>query len=290
VRLSTKAEACRTRGWQWILDNLSSFVPADLDRPETLKPIAELSLTYMASADCTTSGRRLPPRQVIDFLLAFFSDITLAHYARKSPALFYPYLMAYLPLRSMGYRLAHLDEALERVRHSGYPDALELLPYRALALAYIEERASLRRPRNSLLQHASATALWRCGNPVYLTIDDVYSVTHTIFYLTDFALRRAPIPVTLRRRQIAIFETLLVDFCRRSNWDVVGELLIGLVAFRATSSAAFFAGAGGLLDVWRDDGALPALRTPKARGLRFRQHYHTTLVGLLFCNAYCRLS
>jgi hypothetical protein len=139
--LLAKVKKCHELGWSWITQHLTSFIPPDLKNPNDLKAISELSLIY--SVVFSQSSKRWRPvyAPVGKFLFDFFSDASVAQYARKSPSLYNPYIMAYLPLRVLGHRLAHHEEAITYLRRTGYPEALELVPYRALELEYMMHKA-----------------------------------------------------------------------------------------------------------------------------------------------------
>lgn len=286
--LLAKVKECSRRGWSWITEHLASFIPPDFKNPNDLKPISELSLIYSTVFAHSPKHRQQVLKPVGLFLLDFFRDASLAQYARKSPSLYNPYIMGYLPLRVLGYRLPYYEEAISYVRRSGYPGALELVPYRALELEYIMHKAFRPRGRRTLLRKAAHTVLWRCKSPVYLTLSEVYSVTHTLFYLSDFGSASLPLDSEQHRRQLAITETLVVDFWRRRNWDVTAEILLNLVSLNASDSVLFLECANALLGAWQFDGALPGPTPPDSAKDRqeFDSCYHTTLVGLLFCNGY----
>ncbi|HEY6345990.1 MAG TPA: hypothetical protein VIY49_31265, partial [Bryobacteraceae bacterium] len=71
--------------------------------------------------------------------------------------------------------------------------------------------------------HFRASSLALARNPIYLNESEVYSITHTVIYLTDFA-GPCNLPPPIRQRALDMVRPLLVHFRRAGNWDITGEL------------------------------------------------------------------
>lgn len=136
-----------------------------------------------------------------------------------------------------------------------------------------------------------ASNLGRQVNPIYLSDYDIYSITHTLFYLTDFGrLPETQLSSVRRRRACEIVGKLLAMQIYRGNWDLVGELLLSHHCLGATSD--FYAsGWQALLAAQWPDGAVPGpnYRSQATEGMNdtdrqsyvFKHCYHTTLVAAL---------
>jgi hypothetical protein len=288
--LLTQVQSCASRGWFWIREHLSFFLPADLSDSDTLKEISELALLCGNLSHWSDARGRTELRVITEFLAEFLSTPELVHFARKSPS-HYNYLIAYLSLRAAGYRNPAYEEALVAIKRMNYATAIELVPYRSMELQHIRWKAGLSKRRPNWGPTYRATTLGRCRSPVYLTNADVYSITHTLFYLTDFSGPTPQMPSCERRRAQELVETLVVHYCRMRNWDIVAELLVNLVALDYADRLVFEISTKELLDAWREDGALPGPTfSDSAESAQpayvFKHCYHTTLVGLLFCAAY----
>src|SRR5688572_25419921 len=177
-RINRKAR----RGWTWVASQLQSFRPGDLHDPNQIKPLSELALVYSLVARSESASGFGALHAVERFLVGEFEGARLAAYAGQAPALYNPYIMAYLPLRALGYRFERFERAIGIARRSGYPRSLELVPHRKLELEYILERAFGSPKRSVSRRPDRGTVLGSCRTPVYLMLDDVYSVTHTLFY------------------------------------------------------------------------------------------------------------
>ena len=138
----------------------------------------------------------------------------------------------------------------------------------------------------------------------YLDRDDAYSITHTLFYLTDFGNRPLPLPDSEQTRINEIIEALLVHYWRTSYWDLVGELLINLECLNMGKSVCYTGSANAFQQAWLKNGAVPPHpieskpdhvdptnnekgadedKSADERTKFFWRHYHTTLVGVLYC-------
>jgi hypothetical protein len=136
-----------------------------------------------------------------------------------------------------------------------------------------------------------ATTLKKYTNPIHLVDWEVYSITHTLFYVTSFSGTLINFSQKERGSAITLVETLLVNFWRKSDWDITGELLLNLVGLERSSDFLFLICSQAFLNVWRDDGAVPgptflsAYHGGKQKDI-FEHCYHTTLVGLLLSEAF----
>ena len=134
------------------------------------------------------------------------------------------------------------------------------------------------------------TTLARGRNPIYFSVAEVYSITHTLFYLGDVAGPLTIMPLAERGRAGEIVEALAIHFRRKKDWDVGGELLLNLVALDRADTPIFHSGMNALLGAWGATGALPGpgvAPAPDAPVKDVVAHcYHTTLVGILLCGAW----
>jgi hypothetical protein len=175
------------------------------------------------------------------------------------------------------------------------PAALELLPSRVLELRYLLWKSGLKSRRIDWGRTYRNTLLGRCRTPIYLSEFEVYTLTHVLFYQTDFSGPALWMPASERQRIVPLIEALLVDFWRAENFDAISELLLNLLALDQDNTPLFKASAASLIKVWRPDGILPgpevsefpsSFECDADRQLVFRRCYHTVLVGILLCSAY----
>lgn len=278
------------RGLTWMTNHLDLFVPQDPFNPEKIKEFAELSILYGCLATWRLARPYAQLEHIKSHLFEFLSNPAIAEWVRKLPAYYSPYLIAYLPLRGAGIRIPDMEEAERLLRRAGYPQGLETTPYRELEFQYLTWKGGVVRKPPAWGSVFRRTTLARCRNPVYFSVSEVYSVTHTLFYLTDVC-GPAKIVDADRKLAIRVVEPLALHYWRKPDWDITSELLLNLVALDRFDTPLFRAAFQAVNENWLPDGSLPGpafaeLAADASRREIFERCYHTTLVGLLLCGAY----
>jgi hypothetical protein len=217
----------------------------------------------------------------------------LVQLPRKRRAIALAYLMPYLMLRRTGYRSAYHEETLRLLRRWRELRSVELVPYRVLDREHALWASGWTRAEPDWYRLARATALSRCVDPLGFDDDAAYSVTHTIFYLTDFGNRPSPLSASALEAAVDTLEHLLLHYWRKGHWDLVGELLASLNCLAACGSPIYGGAASAYHSAWRVDGMVPPKRQPAEaekderrehkRQRLFRLSYHPTLVAVIYC-------
>jgi hypothetical protein len=275
----------------WVIQELDLFSPSDITVPGQMKPITELAMLYGYTAQwwCPEIRKQLLP--IGSFLVRMFTNSTLAHWMRRLPCNYAYYATGYLALRAAGERIQVFEEAILYLDRGGYPFAIEKLPYLEIAARYGLWKAGLRSKPPGIGMFFQRTSVARCRNPIYLSTQEVYSITHTLFYTTDIAGPCSDMPVLLRSRIVALLETLLIHYWRKSDWDVAGEILLNLVALDQFSTPFFGSAFSACISARLPSGAMPgpgfaAGNVALTRKKVFEGCYHTTLVAIFLWGAY----
>lgn len=280
----------------WLTANLDKFSPSRDGHIDFfhLKAFAEFSLVcaYLEQWKYLGLDKHLASWHA--FIIEHCENPIYAQGPRKQPAMAFAYLVPYLMLRSVGYQSSYYEETLKRLRF-GLLHREELVPYRVLDRQYMFWKSGYigAEPRWHRLYRT--TALGKCRSPLYLSDEAAYSVTHTLFYVTDFGNRSTIFPSKEIRRIKAITECLLLHYWRVGHWDLVGELLCNLNCLDSTNSAVYSGAATAFDRAQQSDGSVPAKRDlvdlqkpsqgqEEEEERKFRNCYHTTLVGVL-CRA-----
>jgi hypothetical protein len=278
-------------GLEWLTQQFDLFTPSDVEVPDQMKAVTELAMFYGYTTKWwhPKFRRRLVP--IRQFLADLFADEFLAHWMRRLPCHFAHYATGYLALRAAGERFPAFEEAISCLRRSGYPFVIEKTPYRELASQYSLWKAGLRAKPPTFGKYFRATSAVRFRSQVYLSTLEVYSVTHTLFYVADIAGPCLNMPETDRRRVCDLVETLLIHYWRKADWDVTGELLLNLIALDRWTTTLFEGAFADLLTAKREDGTVPgpqfsAIGAEPSRRQTFDACYHTTLVAMFLCGAY----
>ena len=192
---------------------------------------------------------------------------------------------------SYGRPLPFDDRFFSMLNDIGYFEGMDRLPYREMDLAHSLGRMGFPDCEKSLPKWFSSTAFGREQQITRYTVDDVYSLTHAIFYLTDMGMRpldRFLAPPEVARVK-AVVSTLSAVMLRGDNVDVLGELILCWLFCRIESSRLndliLKQALRRVLAFTTRNGAvaptLKACQMSKSGEASFAQLYHTTLVGAL---------
>lgn len=182
-----------------------------------------------------------------------------------------------------------------------YVQGIERPPFRTMDLRYSLDRVHASHQLPSLMELYKATLL--AHNPQLPALDssDIYSITHTIFYLTDMG---QSLPGDLDPAELShirwVNRTLLGMYVRSSDLDILGELIMCQYQLQDPPTAATTAAWQRLFHGQDSSGFVPSptfsrkkLRTLQgaaAETYLFKNSYHTTLVaamaGVLWLRAY----
>src|SRR5262249_44813089 len=130
-------------------------------------------------------------------------------------------------LRNAGFAMANTGQMIQSVVDTGYALAVEMVPFRMMDLRHVLDHAGIRHTLPVMEYSLARTMLAQRPPVFYLTSADVYCLTHTIFYLTDFGFTPVdliePSSLEVYRR---LAEQLLGLYVRLRDWDLTAELLV----------------------------------------------------------------
>ena len=293
-------EVCANAGLDWLSQNIDQFSPlAKLDSTPNIKPFAELAILYerlhSVRKDPLALRLGLPRhlRRWRRFLFDHCEDRAFAELPRRMPSYAYAILLPYLALRSTGYRSSFQEETLHLSWARGFLFSVEEVPHRVLDREYFLWKSGFRRNEPDWLKLYGNTVLAAAPDALHIDKEATYAITHTLFYLSDWGRRLPPFQEAETARVTSILDCLIVHYWRLRHWDLLGELLANRLAMRARRSRLEAGAATAFLKAWRRDGCIPGEGT-EIEGLEkapasehesiiFRECYHTTLVGILYC-------
>jgi hypothetical protein len=226
------------------------------------------------------------------FVLRHCGESTLVDSAIRYPSQAFPLLLPYLVLRGAGLRTNECERALDIALRRGALSTIELVPFRLL-VNYFLWKSGLLTTEAPWRQMYMATTLGQAANTI--VIDNkcaAYSITHTIFYMTDFGRRGDLLTAADLDRATSILESLLVHYWRLGHYDLLGELLVSCDCLRARRVGIYADAAAAFRRANRQDGSVPAERRPEqaapdsddrsnATSMSFDFCYHTTLIAAL---------
>lgn len=271
------------RSITWLDENLERFYPiVDPKDTSSLQAFSELSLLYVYLAEWKDEFSAFPSKKWMDFILKNIERPDFAQMARKRPSITFSFILPYLMMRSIGYRSEYYEDTLKFLDEWAFFRSIEVVPYRVLDLEFMYWKSGYREQDPNWIHLFNQTLLARCKDPLFLDDEAAYSITHTLFYLTDFGNHPLILSNMNSNRMTDIVECLLVHYLRVQNWDILGELLINLNVL-SQQSPLYKEAAKGFLQAWNEDGSVPPKALFRKEKDDFWTCYHTTLVGMLFC-------
>lgn len=284
------------RAIEWITSNLDLFqlshATTDEQRLWLLKPLGELLLTLdvldrsglqswasvskLVSLGVELAWRETGSGQLFLRLLGEYPDWVIL-------STLYPTLQRFgLPTDALVQQLTRLL-SMRGVRAIEYP------AWRELDLVYACVKLGVK-PLAEPGAVASRTWLAAHPEPWLLSEGAAYSVTHTVFYITDFGAE--PNSLSTRSRE---YLTLWAPswqqyFDEAVNYDLLGELVMALRCIGVSEDA--YPAFPALRLAQEADGLVPSPpgagrnlvdERCDARRVRFLRNYHTTLVAIMAC-------
>jgi hypothetical protein len=284
--------------FNWIEQNIALFNPLKHENESNTsslyqtKALGELGLLCMLYHRCT-QGILAP--KVEHFLLFIYEIWQHPEYQERivrRPAYFQIYTMVYVVLQQCNIINASSKEIIQRTLDQGYVTATETTAMRLLDRRHLLDCGGFHHNLPSYEELYKNTLLAKTPPIIYLTDTDVYAITHTIFYLTDFGRCST---IRLDGEHLVkvrwMIETLLGVYLRHKHWDLVGELLLSCQCMHWYPEIIFETAWETILKVQLPDGSIPGPRfsveqlssmdSVQKVNYCFEQNYHTTIVNAM---------
>ena len=202
------------------------------------------------------------------------------------------YGIPYAALRAWGRDDVELRWMVEQAVAARYPVTWERLPFRYLDYLRFLEAGAIPHALASAGAVFPLTLLYAEPNVAELEEDDVYAITHAVFYMTDCGLELDPWPERFDRDSATeLILVLLQQFAAANHTDLAAELLICASSLGLGECAAVESGWRLLSASQSTDGAIAApehLIGGAYSGERddplyreWKRCYHTTLMAAL---------
>ncbi len=97
-------------------------------------------------------------------------------------------------LKDCGIELGDLKSTIQKIIDKGYILKTDLRTFQKMDLSYVLTKCGFEHdlpPLNTILRSGF---LYKLPNVFQLQIDDMYSLTHMVFYMCDFGFKRNPFP------------------------------------------------------------------------------------------------
>ncbi|TDV53932.1 DUF6895 family protein [Actinophytocola oryzae] len=222
------------RAWEWVDTHRERFRPCPEEKADStstawLKPVGELALVagVLVREGVTGSRHAASARQLLDFAwhdLLEGGDLLDRCQRENAPAPGPAEI--YASFHDRGYRHPRLEESL-RVLVSGLraPSVVEISPLRRLSVATAEHQLGMR-SSDDLERLLRDTWLGRLPEPWLVDQVVAYTITHTVFYLTDWGTHPDRLPAEIAEYLQLWMPVWKRDCARRRLWDLLGEWLV----------------------------------------------------------------
>jgi hypothetical protein len=212
-------------------------------------------------------------------------------FPRSIAASDYPqsYKLTYCALTPPGVTIDFRRIALAELIGDDYLTSDGKSAYLRLETRFYAELAGVMHEFESYADLSASGILAKLGTVRSISEQEVYELTHSIFYLTDFGFHNTDLRPADRERILPIINRL-ADYCIRNDyWDLTAELIWTQFCLGEdpANSASGRAGIQRLRQVQLPNGAIPGRSSGRLPGESatlveiFRKAYHTTLVTAL---------
>ncbi|WP_427454818.1 DUF6895 family protein [Litorimonas sp. WD9-15] len=291
----------------WLINNFESFTinsnrnfsaGGDDGMPWHVKPIGELLFLMMV---LQRNGLRTRKMAALSLKIKKEVDSFDWHQiAGFDPSSATPMAMIADFYKMNKWPLPYEWSYFENVQASGYLAGMDRVPYREMDLDYSLWRIGLVDDTDALVKAFSQTAFGRSQSLPKYSVDDIYSLTHAVFYLSDVGQRNVPelIGEALSSRLNATLVELALIMTRADNVDVLGEVLLNWLLLdiprTGLNKTVFQAGLNRVLANMAPDGSVASTQYSYKRAIQgdaaFHELYHTTLVVTLLLHILGRKS
>jgi hypothetical protein len=272
----------RAMGWLHIHRDLGAFpaeTGADLSDPNSVyKPLGEAALaaSLVLREGVAGAAESRAARELLDFTWHQMREGNLLYERQLLYPLLSDPLETYSHFARGGHRHADLEELFEHAAAVG--SMAETVPNRRLALANARRIAGISED-DDWADMTRRTWLGRTPPPWAIDWMTGYSMTHTVFHLTDWGARPDGLPEDLAGYLTTWLPVWVDIWAEVAQWDLVGELLI--VGVCLPEPRYEHSEWERLAAVQHADGMMPRDGDPVSDEpeRRFTDHQHTTVVA-----------
>ena len=281
---------------KWVMNHLECFDPSHLfvqDHTLKVKPFLELVFVVNPFLRMKLDHQFPELHRIRQFIERTFESYDFPAFAHHDPAGLMVFALRNEFFNITGQPERCADGLLETFLASGLHLVVERsrIPFRVMDLHYALDRASNQFDPVRYLPLYQKTILAKGRSLTQCNTNDLYSITHTLFYLAD--LGQVPLKQVLPA-ETPYLQRMLQDalamMLRQDNLDLAGEFLMCLafvdvldtsitrVAWKVLAERQLFSGAMPA-PTYSPEKALQ-LQGEEQERYEFTQCYHTTLVML----------
>lgn len=297
VKSSSLSQTVASRAFEWIIANLSRFDPFSW-KPvlgeQSQTALAELALMCFLLSRHNDPNKDLRLAKCLDVLEHAYKQPPFHEYIfRIDKRAFSGHLLIWLSLAGRKSEAVVSHDRLQQFIDEYGVACTERIPYRLLELRYLLDKGGFVHnlpPEEDIFRQTTLACNF---NIVTIAPYDLYSITHSIFYLSDFgAIVPAALEFQEKTRILELIRSLIgISICS-GNWDLVSELILSYRCL--TNDAEYWIDLGwkALERIQDKSGFIPGLafsfekhkelpsETEREQYL-FIRNYHATLMTCL---------
>ncbi|MER6140655.1 hypothetical protein ABT174_11400, partial [Streptomyces sparsogenes] len=285
--------AVEQRAVSWLAAHHTRFDPDTAEETGVLfarKALVEMALLVGLRARLDPTAFDEDYQRLFDLMAAVASRPSYRELVGRDERALLLYAGTHAALRLCGHHDDEFRHLIEQSVAGRHATSFERVPYRQLDLLHTLELAGVAHDLPPVEAVLPFTLF--CADPSVLGLGDrdVYAITHTVFYATDFGRRvpRWPSGFDLCRA-VRLLEALCLLSRRRGNADLVAELLCCLLCLGVRDSAEAERAWAFLADAQEPDGRVagpegivhPGLEGGGEDYRSWATAYHTTIVAAL---------
>lgn len=284
----------------WLVLHLETFSVAsqsrelegqDVELAWRIKPLGELILLVRVLERNGVDAAALP--ELRDAVLRYTAEFDWHLLGASNAAGASPLAMVLELFEAHGMKGSLERDYVAQLIAFDYFEGMDRIPYRMMDVLYSFDLAGFDMDAEDFKDQFAQTSFGKHQLLPRFSFDDMYSLTHAVFYLTDFG--QADISKYLDEAEIARLRTvlarLMVVLLRVDNRDILGELLLcwRFCNFRSDANERHIIDRSfaRIEEMRCASGAIAPTEKAFADEIsepgQFRKLYHTTLVcGMLF--------
>jgi hypothetical protein len=288
-----KTEIIAARSLKWIEANSSFFKHFHNLRLDEFSQTAIAELALLCVLLKRSQRRELNSKieTFLDLIERVYRCPRFHESIYRNKQAFAGHLIVWIALSDRCSDLIIPRQKIQLMIDGGSITSIERVPYRTLELRYLLDLGGFRHNLPSEKTVFRLTTLAGLVDAIHLLDSDIYNMTHTVFYLTDFGRRTSHALSRNRSHTLRLLETLLGMSIHAHNWDLVAELILSIKCLGEHDNLWIKFGWNALSKFQRQDGTirepkvawlkLPLLQALSQKELGFMTCYHKAIVTIL---------
>jgi len=288
-------EEIERKAVMWLVKTLQYFDPLKSSESERMfarKAILELSLLVAYRVKIIQEELDENYLKILEHVELVASRPSYRELIARDHRALLLYGLTYAALKICGRDDPYFRSIVKQALDSRYPGILERIPYRQLDFLHFLYIADIEHKAPAFEDIFPFTLLAGVPNAIEIEGSDIYAITHTIFYITDFGLRTSTWSTSFDLGGAIELVTLLMSHFRIcGNADIVAELIISSICLGVHNSHEIGQSCRFIQSIQNSDGRVPGpsgIVDEKSTELAndpsyklWKTSYHTTIVVAL---------